>query len=123
MGVRMFTTARLMETWAHGQEVYDLMGVARAPTDRLLHIATIGVKTFGWTFANRRQEPPGPPPIVDSAGAPSAGVPYEPSPTTVSMRLVDASMRRTRGLEASVKNRLPAASNFRPSSSKPCVIS
>ena len=23
MGVRMFTTARLMETWAHGQEVYD----------------------------------------------------------------------------------------------------
>ena len=64
MGVRMFTTARLMETWAHGQEVYDLLGVTRSPTDRLLHIATIGVKTFGWTFANRRQEPPGPPPYV-----------------------------------------------------------
>jgi uncharacterized protein (TIGR03084 family) len=64
MGVRMFTTARLMETWAHGQEVYDLMGVARKPTDRLRHIATIGVKTFGWTFANRRLEPPGPPPYV-----------------------------------------------------------
>jgi uncharacterized protein (TIGR03084 family) len=64
MGVRMFTTARLMETWAHGQEIYDLMGVTRRPTDRLRHIATIGVKTFGWTFANRGLEAPGPPPHV-----------------------------------------------------------
>jgi len=57
-------TARLMETWAHGQEIYDLVGATRAPTDRLRHIATIGVKTFGWTFVNRRLEPPGPPPYV-----------------------------------------------------------
>lgn len=64
MGVRMFTTARLMETWAHGQAVYDVAGVARVPTDRLRHIATIGVKTFGWTFANRRVAAPGPPPYV-----------------------------------------------------------
>jgi uncharacterized protein (TIGR03084 family) len=73
MGVRMFTTARLMETWAHGQEVYDLMGVRREPTDRLRHIATIGVKTFGWTFANRGLEPPGPPPYV-RLEAPSGAV-------------------------------------------------
>lgn len=64
MGVRMFTTARLMETWAHGQAIYDVVGVSRVPTDRLRHIATIGVKTFGWTFANRRLEAPGPPPYV-----------------------------------------------------------
>jgi uncharacterized protein (TIGR03084 family) len=64
MGVRMFTTARLMETWAHGQEVYDLVRVDRTHTDRLRHIATIGVKTFGWTFANRGLAPPGPPPYV-----------------------------------------------------------
>jgi len=64
MGVLMFTTARLMETWAHGQEVYDLMRVERAHTDRLQHIATIGVKTFAWTFLNRRLEVPGPPPYV-----------------------------------------------------------
>lgn len=64
MGVRMFTTARLMETWAHGQEIYDLVGRRRTPTDRLKHIATIGVRTFGWTFVNRGQEPPGPPPYV-----------------------------------------------------------
>ncbi len=64
MGVRMFTTARLMETWAHGQEVYDLMGAKREPTDRLKNIATIGVKTFGWTFVNRGLEVPGPPPYL-----------------------------------------------------------
>jgi len=64
MGVPMFTTARLMETWAHGQEIYDLMRVERAPTDRLRHVALIGVKTFGWSFANRGQQPPGPPPYV-----------------------------------------------------------
>jgi uncharacterized protein (TIGR03084 family) len=73
MGVRMFTTARLMETWAHGQEVYDLLGVRREPTDRLKHIATIGVKTFGWTFVNRKLEVPGPPPHVRLA-APSGEV-------------------------------------------------
>jgi uncharacterized protein (TIGR03084 family) len=64
MGVRMFTTARYMETWAHGQDVYDLKGVARTYTDRIQHIAVLGVKTYGWTFANRGLEPPGPPPYV-----------------------------------------------------------
>jgi uncharacterized protein (TIGR03084 family) len=64
MGVRMFTTARMMETWAHGQEVYDLQRVERTHTDRLRHIAEIGVRTFGWTFVNRKLEVPGPPPYV-----------------------------------------------------------
>jgi uncharacterized protein (TIGR03084 family) len=64
MGVRMFTTARHMETWAHGQEVYDLIGVGRDPTDRIKNIATIGIKTFGWTYVNRGLEVPGPPPYV-----------------------------------------------------------
>jgi uncharacterized protein (TIGR03084 family) len=53
-----------METWAHGQEVYDLKRVERTPTDRIRHIFTLGVKTFGWTFVNRRLELPGPPPRV-----------------------------------------------------------
>ena len=70
MGVQMFTTARYMETWAHAQEVYDLVGATRTYTDRIRNIATIGVKTFGWTFVNRKQEPPGPPPFV-SLVAPS----------------------------------------------------
>jgi len=64
MGVRMFTTARQMETWAHGQEVYDLARVRRKHTDRIKNIAVIGVKTFGWTFANRGLEVPKSKPYV-----------------------------------------------------------
>lgn len=64
MGVRMFTTARQMEVWAHGQAIYDLMGATRTPTDRLRNIAEIGVRTYGWTFANRQQPVPGPAPYV-----------------------------------------------------------
>ena len=64
MGVRMFTTARFMEVWAHGQEVYDLMRVRRTHSDRIKNIAVIGMKTFAWTFVNRGLEVPGPPPHV-----------------------------------------------------------
>lgn len=64
MGVRMFTTARYMETWAHGQDVYDLMRVPRTHTDRIKNIAVLGVKTFGWTFVNRGLPVPGAPPYV-----------------------------------------------------------
>lgn len=64
MGVRMFTTARMMETWAHGQEIYDLKRIERVANDRIRHICVIGVKTFAWTFINRRLQVPGPPPRV-----------------------------------------------------------
>lgn len=58
MSVRMAATARMMETWAHGQEIYDLLRRPRAATDRLKSIATIGVKTFNWTFVNRGEPVP-----------------------------------------------------------------
>jgi uncharacterized protein (TIGR03084 family) len=58
MGVRMFTTARQMECWAHGQDIYDLLQVEREHTDRLKNVAVIGVKTFGWTFLNRGLDVP-----------------------------------------------------------------
>jgi uncharacterized protein (TIGR03084 family) len=64
MGVAMFTTARYMETWAHAQEVYDLVGASRTHTDRIQNIATIGVKTFAWTFVNRGLDVPGAQPYV-----------------------------------------------------------
>lgn len=64
MGVRMFTTARQMETWAHGQAIYDLLGKDRTDSDRIKNIAEIGVRTFGWTFANRNLPvPPNPPQV------------------------------------------------------------
>lgn len=53
MGARMFATARQMETWAHGQDIYDLLCRPRIHTDRVKNIAVIGVRTFGWTFPPR----------------------------------------------------------------------
>jgi len=53
MGVRMFATARQMETWAHGQALYDLLGVNREDTDRIKNIVVIGVKTFAFAHKNR----------------------------------------------------------------------
>ena len=41
-----------------------MFGRKRINTDRLKNIAVIGVKTYGWTFANRGMEPPGPAPYV-----------------------------------------------------------
>lgn len=57
-------TARQMETWAHGQAVFDLLGTDRTETDRIRNIAHLGVSTFGWTFINRQQVVPVPPPHV-----------------------------------------------------------
>ncbi len=64
MSARSSITARLMETWAHGQEIYDLLGLQRDNTDRIKNIAYLGIITFGWTFANRQQAAPEPMPYV-----------------------------------------------------------
>ena len=54
-----------METWAHGWELYDLLERPRRHGERLRNIATIGVRTFGWTFANRELAVPAPTPYVE----------------------------------------------------------
>lgn len=46
-------TARLMESWAHGQDVVDALGATRRPTDRLEHIARIGVLALPNSFRAR----------------------------------------------------------------------
>ena len=46
-------TARLMEYWAHGQDVVDALGVRRTPTSRLKHIAHLGVRTRGFSYSVR----------------------------------------------------------------------
>jgi uncharacterized protein (TIGR03084 family) len=50
--------ARLMETWAHGHDVAEALGVPRPPTERLFLIAELGVKTFSWSYLNRGLEVP-----------------------------------------------------------------
>jgi uncharacterized protein (TIGR03084 family) len=44
-------TARLMETWAHGQDVLDTLGIARVPTARLRHVADIGIRALRYSYA------------------------------------------------------------------------
>ncbi|MGW1379506.1 TIGR03084 family metal-binding protein [Streptomyces sp. NPDC002446] len=58
MSVASMATARLMETWAHGQDVADALGVTRLPTARLRHIARIGVRTRDFAYALHRLTPP-----------------------------------------------------------------
>ncbi len=55
IGTRMapasMVTARLMETWAHGQDVHDALCLPRPATARLRHIAHLGFRTLGHGFA------------------------------------------------------------------------
>ncbi|WP_102145839.1 TIGR03084 family metal-binding protein [Mycobacterium hubeiense] len=51
MSAPSMATARLMETWAHGLDVADALGVSRAPTSRLRSVAHIGVRTRDFAFA------------------------------------------------------------------------
>jgi len=53
MGAKSFLTARMMEVWAHGQDIVDTIGAERVPSDRLRHIAQLGFITRGWTYMNR----------------------------------------------------------------------
>jgi uncharacterized protein (TIGR03084 family) len=42
-----------METWAHGQDIVDALGIERMPTDRLFHVALLGVRTRRFSYVNR----------------------------------------------------------------------
>ncbi|MDA0634268.1 TIGR03084 family metal-binding protein [Nonomuraea sp. MCN248] len=53
MSAASFATARLMETWAHGQDIADALGRTREPTDRLRHVARIGVMALPYAFTVR----------------------------------------------------------------------
>lgn len=66
MSAKSFLTARLMEVWAHGQDIVDTVATAtgapaaqlRPDTDRLRHVAQLGVITRGWSYAVRGEPPP-----------------------------------------------------------------
>ena len=58
MSAVSFATARLMETWAHGQDIVDTLGVQRQATERLQHVAHIGVRARPFSYAVRGLTPP-----------------------------------------------------------------
>ena len=68
MGAMSFVSARLMETWAHGQDVADALGVTRAPTARLRHIAHLGVRARPFSYLVRGLAAPTEPVSVSLTG-------------------------------------------------------
>jgi len=68
MSAASMATARLMETWAHGYDIADALGVRREPSARLRHVAHISVRTRDFAFAVRERTPPAEPFRVELTG-------------------------------------------------------
>jgi len=68
MSATSMATARLMETWAHGQDVADGLGVRRAQTARLRHVAHLGVRTRDFAYLVRDLPVPAEPFRVELLG-------------------------------------------------------
>jgi uncharacterized protein (TIGR03084 family) len=58
MSAASMATARFMETWAHGLDVHEALGVEAPATDRVRHVAHLGVRTRGFSFAVRGEPVP-----------------------------------------------------------------
>jgi uncharacterized protein (TIGR03084 family) len=58
MSAASMASARMMETWAHGVDVADALGVTREPTARLRSIAHIGVRTRDFAYTVHELTPP-----------------------------------------------------------------
>ncbi len=64
MSVASSLTARIMETWAHGQDVFDAFDVPHPTTRALQQVAYIGVRTVANSFVTRGLEAPDTPVFV-----------------------------------------------------------
>ena len=78
MGAKSFLTARLMEVWAHGQDIVDALGLDRPASDRLRHVAQLGVITRNWSYVNRRMDVPEDEVRVELAAPSGAGWAWGP---------------------------------------------
>jgi uncharacterized protein (TIGR03084 family) len=58
MTIASVVTARIMETWAHGQDVRDALGVTGRPSGGLRHVAFLGWKAVGNSFHARGRPTP-----------------------------------------------------------------
>lgn len=58
MSPASMATARIMETWAHSLDVHDALGVKKEPSNRIRHVAHIGIKARGFAYALNQLTPP-----------------------------------------------------------------
>lgn len=68
MSAASMATARIMETWAHGQDLADTFGIVREPTARLRHVAHLGVRARDFAYHARGLDAPTEPFLVTLAG-------------------------------------------------------
>ncbi|HEY7174745.1 MAG TPA: TIGR03084 family metal-binding protein [Micromonosporaceae bacterium] len=68
MSAASSVTARIMETWAHGQDIADALDRMRPATNRLRHVAHLGVRTIGFSFAINGRDVPADPIRVELTG-------------------------------------------------------
>jgi uncharacterized protein (TIGR03084 family) len=68
MSPMSMATARLMETWAHGQDVADTLRTVRPVTDRIRHVAHIGVRARDYSYLIRDEARPADPFRVELIG-------------------------------------------------------
>ncbi len=61
MSASSMMTARIMETWAHGLDVADALGVQRRVSDRIRNVAHIGVRTRDFAYMVNGREAPAEP--------------------------------------------------------------
>lgn len=73
MGAASFVTARLMETWAHGQDVRDALGLPPSVSARLRHVIDLGVRARPYSYVVRGREVPDGPVRVLADVPPAAG--------------------------------------------------
>ena len=68
MSLASFTTARIMETWAHGQDIVDTVGAEPVVSDRLRHVIHIGVGARPYAYMVNGLDDPGTPIRVETTG-------------------------------------------------------
>tara|TARA_B110000444_G_scaffold189687_1_gene179171 strand:+ start:829 stop:1617 length:789 start_codon:yes stop_codon:yes gene_type:complete len=73
IGARSLATSRLLETWTHSHDLADTFGCYYPQTDRLRHIAHIGVVTREFSYINHGLSPPTQPMRVELT-SPSGGL-------------------------------------------------
>jgi uncharacterized protein (TIGR03084 family) len=90
MSPMSMATARLMETWAHGLDIADALGIERPATARLRHVAHISVRTRDFAFNINGRTPPAEPFRVELA-APD-GTTWSWGPEDAAQRIVGSAL-------------------------------
>ncbi|MFF1819556.1 maleylpyruvate isomerase family mycothiol-dependent enzyme [Kribbella sp. NPDC058245] len=68
LNAQLMIPLRLMETWAHGQDIYDTLGIEHAPTSGLEHVAALGVAGGEMSFAVAQLAVPAEPIRIELTG-------------------------------------------------------